>query len=497
MLPEEKESGARKDDVAQHVKDKPESFAARIAASASGLAKEVVKSSTPFDAAKTLSHGASASNKIPQGSSSGESARWAESLPTRSKSSTGSSSDAGDSLVGESFRTSPQSDATSLEFDGFIQDYGMSSAANTQKPSGHSSWTVEFSDPTNAHPNKSNLPYVLTNHHDMSIEYDDGAAVRELLSGPGDLDETYNSTFSFDEPSAETVSDLFRESNFDIEKQIAGRLRAALPAAPSHSSMPSDHPLNLRPEFLSQSIERPELLEEIQDLASNLELITGACHLDNEQRDHFLSEWNDVLSNYTDEVWGSMLPAVKEAKSQLEDLRTGKQSLDSKTVARLKMILGHVVQSSVPQRNGLDGSSSAAKNFYGAKETENRLQSKRAALSGENNSFHTGQAVNMIPTQILETSFVSEFTQRAVRRGLVRTEEAREATLSQDAERESPRSTTRSKPGTIGNHTQPNNISNTSHLSKEESSALSTFHCPWIRCHEVCSQTTMSLVNGH
>jgi len=85
------------------------------------------------------------------------------------------------------------------------------------------------------------------------------------------------------------------------------------------------------------------MLSEIE-LATSIEKTLDSYFSSANLRELWLSEWNDVLNGYTDEVWGDLLPTVQTARTQLEEMRTGVNNLDTKAIARLKMILGHVRQ---------------------------------------------------------------------------------------------------------------------------------------------------------
>lgn len=52
-----------------------------------------------------------------------------------------------------------------------------------------------------------------------------------------------------------------------------------------------------------------------------------------------------MLNGYTDEVWGGLLPVVKAAREQLEEMKsTESVEFEQKVVPRLRMILGHLNQ---------------------------------------------------------------------------------------------------------------------------------------------------------
>lgn len=58
------------------------------------------------------------------------------------------------------------------------------------------------------------------------------------------------------------------------------------------------------------------------------------------------SEWEAVLNGYVDEVWGGLLPLVKEARGELKDEGgeggAGKERRELKALRRLEIVLGHL-----------------------------------------------------------------------------------------------------------------------------------------------------------
>jgi len=57
---------------------------------------------------------------------------------------------------------------------------------------------------------------------------------------------------------------------------------------------------------------------------------------------NWVKQWEDVLTRYADEVWGVLLPLVKEARKEIEELRSDEDSKEvPDAVRRLQSILGH------------------------------------------------------------------------------------------------------------------------------------------------------------
>jgi hypothetical protein len=207
-------------------------------------------------------------------------------------------------------------------------------------------WTSEFHEDLatytgNGLGNAGHFP--LPDHSYAGDMYDDGAEVRLLLSDPSFVAIT--DVYDTEDPTAETAADLFSQNFSEEEQQAATRIRSALPQPPVHHAVSPENSLNLQPNFdldnlpSEQSVRKPVVGLET---GSNSSVIFSTPA----QREQWFSEWNDVLSGYTDEVWGELLPEVRAAKQDLEEAKTGSSSLDSKAIARLKMILGHVGEQS-------------------------------------------------------------------------------------------------------------------------------------------------------
>jgi hypothetical protein len=59
--------------------------------------------------------------------------------------------------------------------------------------------------------------------------------------------------------------------------------------------------------------------------------------------DAWRDQWEGVLTRYADEVWGGLLPLVKEARKEVEGMQSGEeQTVQPKALRRLGAILGHL-----------------------------------------------------------------------------------------------------------------------------------------------------------
>ncbi|GAW18747.1 hypothetical protein ANO14919_082290 [Xylariales sp. No.14919] len=92
--------------------------------------------------------------------------------------------------------------------------------------------------------------------------------------------------------------------------------------------------------FVPESISNQGSGEEYQELAQLLGVSNAA-----EARDVWFSQWGNVLSSYTDEVWGDLGPLVTAARQELQSMLTNPQGTTTNgltAVRRLRQILAHV-----------------------------------------------------------------------------------------------------------------------------------------------------------
>ena len=167
--------------------------------------------------------------------------------------------------------------------------------------------------------------YVADSRHTMPNE-NDGAEVVSLLSNP-------QFTVGIDTLEAEihdvadvSAEDLFGGSMTDGEERATQRIKSALPPPPEHGLIAPQNPLNLRPNF------GPMVHEYIEEINTNMSYLLNTWD----------SNWDEVLNHYTDAVWGSSVPQVKEAKEQFKEILEGGKPADTQAVRRLEMILSHL-----------------------------------------------------------------------------------------------------------------------------------------------------------
>ncbi|KAF4311115.1 Zinc finger C2H2-type protein [Botryosphaeria dothidea] len=360
----QREPGEKKDPAPRSNGKEPEqSISSRIVASASGLAKDFLGGASAEEAQSAFASGSGLSRKVQNGAGAAGSSSWSQTLPSKQNgSSSHASVGSGETFRSqEGFREANASEqAPDFDFDAFLSTEGPTNLNSEDSFQFPTRWSTEFHngdsfsshshDRPQATQEQSNgfhgqyeqLESAHNNSH-VHDDYDDGAEVRLLLSDP---------TFSIDDPmdmqmadpTPESVNELFNQKYTAEEKEIVDKIKSTLPPPPQHNGVSPDNPLNLRPEFASLTASNPQLEQGIRELSSTLGSgIDGIMTFNDAQRQHWLAEWDNVLNSYTEEVWGEMLPVVKEARSQLEEAKTGMDRLDNKAVARLRMILGHVV----------------------------------------------------------------------------------------------------------------------------------------------------------
>ncbi|KAK7533702.1 hypothetical protein IWX49DRAFT_312446 [Phyllosticta citricarpa] len=439
-----------------HGKQSEPSMSSRISASASGLAKDLFTNVPAQDAHAALTSASGLSAKLPNGSSSSAPSTWSEALPARPNGSSVGSASGGQSYGNEGFReaSSTSHQGPDFDFDAFLQGQGAQDYQLTSEP--RHTWPEEYqlqngqsSDNWVAHfqthgtspklAPRIDSPWQNQNRNGTTVshkEYDDGAAVRDILSFQDPTDYEYN---MLSESTKQPPSNLFSPNYTPQEQEIVQKIKSSLPPPPQHRSLGLDHPLNLRPEFAADAHTEHALRELVEVLQSEQE---RAILNDTSVQKEFLSDWEDVLTSYTDQVWGDMLPIVKEARSQLQEVKSGMNRLDNKAVARLRMILGHVVgaeelASSVAARS--DAALESQGSTFGTQENVLRQDSKGIARPLGNELY------------IDESGYFNSVNHQ------IPNERQRDQGFESDG-------------------------------SEESEFDLPTFHCPWISCHEVCSR---------
>ncbi|KAF2836421.1 hypothetical protein M501DRAFT_996596 [Patellaria atrata CBS 101060] len=353
-IPEKSKGKGKGKQRAVSSEDEP-SIASRILASASGLARDAISDTGSKELSGVIASSSSMGSKPLSGVVSNSTSSWKESLPQRSA----TPSSPRNPMVTESFRSQdhhkdeqliPSSSSNLSDF--LASEYSVSGAQPVIAESLQLNlWRNQFERVNEGNKNSQSTPHAQFNPRDTvnqtaNVDENDGAEVRKLLSDPSFMSLEQDLTSSIDDLAEQNAEDLFSNKMSSEEMKIAERIKSSLPPASDHKAMPTNHPLNLRPVELGfDGIS--QLPEELIELASRFGKIgEQSLHsLKPTEHQHWLSEWDRVLNAYTDEVWGDMLPAVQTAKKELEEVRDVSDKSDNKALVRLKMILGHIVQS--------------------------------------------------------------------------------------------------------------------------------------------------------
>ena len=286
------------------------SLLSRVAASASGLARSTFAPPRSSDLRESAAVLGNAGKGRPSSGGSGNSS-WAES----SRSSTQTTHQAGGP---SEFRTGHNEEhvwQSENEFSSFLD--GIESFTPSEhfgdygRPGGgigdglDESW--QRAQPT-GHSVSSKAAFNIVSEQ----EYHDGDEVLAILSDP--LHDP------FETPLADDVNYDWGLSAEQIS-QLRAMTKDLLPPPNSHMVPSADNHLNLIPKFEDdngQAIPTKEAWGE---------------------------QWEGVLTRYTDEVWGDLLPIVKDARREIQDIRNDPSSVEQpKSLRRLVAILGHLKQ---------------------------------------------------------------------------------------------------------------------------------------------------------
>ncbi|KAF7924327.1 uncharacterized protein EAE98_007378 [Botrytis deweyae] len=237
--------------------------------------------------------------------------------------------------------------------------------------------------------------YMNTDHHDISVqeqESRDGDEVRDLLSriGGASFDEEIagmDRGMSEMEIEGEDMKVYEREwmGMSSVERdRIIQATRGLFPEEVKngggvvHGGVDVENSLNLFPEYEREAEERwrgereREMHREEEDDDDEFEgevlnfqgiewrVRKEKKHGDTKKgirgkaKEEWKSDWEGVLKGYTDEVWGGLIPLVREAREELQieeekgDGGEGNEKGNLKALRRLGAVLGHL--------RGLDGS---------------------------------------------------------------------------------------------------------------------------------------------
>lgn len=137
------------------------------------------------------------------------------------------------------------------------------------------------------------------------------------------------------------------EEDYDwgLSEQQLSQLRAMtkdlLPPPEPHAVISPDNPLNLVPAFTR--MEAYGNSPQADTHAEESYMYFGSQSDPIGTREMWMEQWKDALTRYTDEVWGGLLPLVKEARKEVQKLQSDPSGTDQpKALRRLGAILGHL-----------------------------------------------------------------------------------------------------------------------------------------------------------
>ncbi|RDL38436.1 uncharacterized protein BP5553_02776 [Venustampulla echinocandica] len=318
--------------------DQDPSLLSRITASASTLSRSAFTGAPTRNELHATARSAlpggnktSSSSNIPGGSGSGSSA-WAES--SRAQQQPSHLREGGFRGVGDS---EAHTSLSEQEFSSFLDgiDSFTPSSLSEEKITGlggddalKPNWDENHNALVDAWSRSQHPPLTsnLQNNHDVGTtvqeqQLRDGEEVLAILSAPDFLMEE-----QFSLPSLEDESPPNWGLSHEQISQIRTLMNEIFPPEPSqqHVEISADHPLNLAPALEMSGLETQD--EALQ------------------AREHWREQWEGVLTRYTDEVWGELLPLVKEARKEVEEMRDEQKPMDEtpKALRRLGAILGHL-----------------------------------------------------------------------------------------------------------------------------------------------------------
>jgi hypothetical protein len=281
----------------------------RVAASATGLARSAFASQdgnhlTQHTVAALANAGKGQSSEIAGGSAWAESSK-ASHQPTPQS---GSSNAFRPGQNEEHIRQSEQEFSSFLDgIDTFTPSQDLADG-HPEGPSGgfSSAWT-------------RSQPAVPRSEHRTVAEQEghDGEEVLSILSAPGGMH------LPFEAPPEDVPMEDY---DWGLTPEQLAQLRAMtkdlLPPPELHAAPSPHNPLNLIPR------------------ADQTDLVDGESRASVEA---WQDQWEDVLTRYSDEVWGGLLPLVKEARREVEELQSGEGPMvQPKALRRLGAVLGHL-----------------------------------------------------------------------------------------------------------------------------------------------------------
>jgi len=287
----------------------------RVAASATGLTRSALAAPNSNELNQTAAAALSNSGKGSSSASGTGSSAWAESSKTTQQPTHPQL----DGAARERFRlghSEEHAEQSEREFSAFLDRIDAFSTSEPVAPFDHESHTLAEAWARSQSPKK----YHVAGPQSTSIteqEARDGEQVWAMLSDP-----SYSLEEKFEPPEPEQENYDWGLSGEQIT-QLRAMTKHIFPTTTEpHGSVDPNNPLNLIPSAgFGQGVQ------------------AGTLEETREWRD----QWNGVLTRYADEVWGGLLPLVKEARKEVEDIKkNGKGAEQPPALRRLGAILGHL-----------------------------------------------------------------------------------------------------------------------------------------------------------
>jgi hypothetical protein len=286
-----------------------QSMVSRIAASAAGLTRSTFRppNRNEVNDASVLASSDKA-RPLASGQFPSQSSTWAESSQTSQQPSYSQTSEP--SL--RSGQTKAHVRNSELEFSSFldgIESFVPSEGFGTQASHLNSGFDEAW------HRSQTSQSTISAQSAPITVpeqESRDGDGVLAILSEPDKMEQFSETPLEDDENydwglSSDQISKL-REITKDI-----------FPPPERHIGVSSDNPMNLLPDLSNESMIAKE---------------------------HWKEQWERVLTGYADEVWGGLLPLIKEARTEVEDISQSQKNIADdekpKALRRLEAILGHL-----------------------------------------------------------------------------------------------------------------------------------------------------------
>ncbi|MCJ1404156.1 hypothetical protein MMC11_007381 [Xylographa trunciseda] len=296
----------------------------RIGSSASTLMRATIVQPQPKHIGESLVAVSSASSK--SGPSSGLAQRLTVSQQATFESDNFVSGDRISSLLTESFRTST---------------YGLSTSTTSLQHEFNTFSAIPATKPARMPRSHKTCTTFQSRHGKQRTSWHgDGAEVVDLLSDPSFLvNEMADSAVDVEplDPYPETWTPN------DVDRTILYEPRNGLTAPPVHHTPSPTNPLNLIPDFASGYHSANKDLMITVPVNPMIVEIGLSSRSSADPSSTNLESWLDVLTRYQDDVWGDILPLVKEARAEMEisSADGGAALVDRPATRRLAMILGH------------------------------------------------------------------------------------------------------------------------------------------------------------